>query len=136
MGDLLFILVVIVLLIAGFSYWKNLDSNLKKEQATAAKNTSVLTGGIALTLTKDIVKAAYSFGNAGAQSVNHSHGTVVKEWNETLDKVAEENGNGSFAKASINIAHSISDEIGITYVRQEADAYVARLKVEKSKASL
>lgn len=131
MFDLLLIVVGIFVVVAVFSYFKNLSPDLRKEQIKTMTDSGLVATGFAATAAKDLVKTALKTGQAASVSVERNHRELSGSIANSVNGYINEKGGGNALRAGARSSKELSGYIGLDEINKSLQNYLDNKPTDK-----
>ena len=131
MFDLLLIVVGIFVVVAVFSYFKNLEQKLRKEQIKTLTDSGLIAAGFATTSAKDWIKIAFKTGEAISVSVERNHRELSGNIANSVNGYISEKGGGNALRAGARSSKELSGYIGLDEINKSLQNYLDNKPTDK-----
>ena len=131
MFDLLLIVVGIFVVVAVFSYFKNLEQKLRKEQIKTLTDSGLIAAGFATTSAKDWIKIAFKTGEAISVSVERNHRELSGSIANSVNGYINEKGGGNALRAGARSSKELSGYIGLDEINKSLQNYLDNKPTDK-----
>ena len=131
MFDLLLIVVGIFVVVAVFSYFKNLEQKLRKEQIKTLTDSGLIAAGFATTSAKDWIKIAFKTGEAISVSVERNHRELSGNIANSVNGYINEKGGGNALRAGARSSKELSGYIGLDEINKSLQNYLDNKPTDK-----
>lgn len=131
MFDLLLIVGCVFVVVAVFSYFKNLSPDLSKEQFKTITDSGLVATGFAATAAKDLVKTALKTGQAASVSVERNHRELSGKIANSVNGYINEKGGGNALRAGARSSKELSGYIGLDEINKSLQNYLDNKPTDK-----
>ena len=131
MSSLLLIVVGIFVVVAVFSYFKNLEQKLRKEQIKTLTDSGLIAAGFATTSAKDWIKIAFKTGEAISVSVERNHRELSGSIANSVNGYINEKGGGNALRAGARSSKELSGYIGLDEINKSLQNYLDNKPTDK-----
>ena len=131
MESFILLVVGIFVVVAVFSYFKNLSPDLGKEQLKIMTDSGLVVTGFAATATKDLVKTALKTGQAASVSVERNHRELSGSIANSVKGYINEKGGGNALRAGARSSKELSGYIGLDEINKSLQNYLDNKPTDK-----